>query len=88
MNKQELVDTVVGAKSESKTATGEAIDGVTNVVAGCGTVQLIGLGSISSVDCASRVGGSPTTGKAIQIPAAKTTKFTAGKMFRMAVNAS
>ncbi len=88
MDKQELVDTVVGAKSESKTATGEAIDGVTTAVAGCGTVQLIGLDSISSGDFAPRVGRSPATGKAIQIPAAKTAKFTTGKMFGEAVNAS
>ena len=91
MNKQELVDTVVAAKSESKTGTGETIDAligaVTTAVAGRGTVLLIGFSSFSSGERAPRVGRSPATGKAIQIPAAKTTQFTAGKVFREAVNA-
>ncbi|CAE6812954.1 DNA-binding protein HU-beta [Paraburkholderia aspalathi] len=76
----------------SKTATGEVvdvlIDTVTTVMAGCGTVQLIGFGSFSSGGRTPRVGRSLATGKAIQILAAKTAKFTAGKMFREAVNAS
>ncbi|MFM0700724.1 HU family DNA-binding protein [Paraburkholderia sediminicola] len=87
MNKQELIDTVVGAKSESKMATSEAIDAVITAVAGRGTVQLIDFGSFSSGECAPRVSLNPATGKATQIPAAKTAKFTVGKMFREAVNA-
>ncbi|CAE6959918.1 HU family DNA-binding protein [Paraburkholderia domus] len=76
MNKQELVDTVAAAKCESAMATGEAIDAhidtVTTAVAGHETVQLIGFGSFSSGERPPRVGRSPATGKAIQIPAAKT----------------
>ncbi|SFU24016.1 HU family DNA-binding protein [Paraburkholderia aspalathi] len=88
MNKQELVDTVAAAKCGSAMATGEAIDAVTTAVAGRETVQLIGFGSFSSGERPPRVGRSPATGKAIQLPAAKTAKFTAGKVFREAVNAS
>jgi len=88
MNKQELVDTVVAAKSESKTAIDSLIDSVTTAVAGRGIVQLIAFGSFSSDERAPRVGRSPVSGKAIQIPVVKTAKFTAGKVFREAVNAS
>jgi DNA-binding protein HU-beta len=91
MNKQELVNTVVAAKSESKMGTGEVIDAridaVTTAVAGRGTVLLIGFSSFSSGERTPRVDRSPATGKAIQIPAAKSTKFTACKVFREAVNA-
>ena len=88
MNKHELVDTVVGAKSESKMTTGEAIDAVTTAAAGRGTVQLIDFGSFSGGECAPRVSLNPATGKATQIPVVKTAKFTAGNIFREAVNAS
>jgi DNA-binding protein HU-beta len=92
MKKQELVDTVVAAKSESTTATGEAIDAlidaVTIGVVGRGSLQLIGFGSFSSGECAPREGRSPATGKAIKIPAAKTAKSTADKVFSEAVKAS
>jgi DNA-binding protein HU-beta len=37
---------------------------------------------------AARVGRNPSTGAEIQIAAAKTVKFTAGKAFKDAVNAS
>ncbi|OAJ53589.1 DNA-binding protein [Paraburkholderia ginsengiterrae] len=89
MNKQKLVDTVVAVKGESKTATGEAIDAligaVTTAVAGRETVQLIGFDSFSSGERTPRVRRSLATGKAIHIP---TAKFTAGKVFREAVNPS
>ncbi|MCX4159298.1 MULTISPECIES: HU family DNA-binding protein [Paraburkholderia] len=88
MTEQELVDTVVAAKSESKMAIDLLIDAVTTAVAGSGIVQLIGFGSFSSGERAPRVGRRPASGKAIQIPAAKTAKFTACKMFGEAVNAS
>lgn len=92
MNTQKPVDTVVAAKSESKTGTGEAIDALIDVVtaaaAARGTVLLIGFSLLSSGERAPRVGRSPATGKAIQIPTGKTTKFTAGKVFREVVNAS
>ena len=36
--------------------------------------------------CAARAGRNPKTGKPLQIAAAKTVKFTAGKAFKDAVN--
>jgi DNA-binding protein HU-beta len=50
------------------------------------TVQLIGFGSFSMGARAARTGRNPATGAEIQIPAAKTGKFVAGKAFTEAVN--
>src|SRR5258707_4700891 len=82
MNKQELVDAVAATTGASKVATGEAIDAVIAAITGAvtkgDTVQLIGFGSFSTGARAARVGRNPATGAEIQIPAAKTVKFTAG----------
>ncbi|WGS52817.1 HU family DNA-binding protein [Paraburkholderia sp. D15] len=92
MNKQELIDAVAAATGESKAATGQTIDAiveaVTKAVVGGDTVQLVGFGSFSTGSRAARVGRNPSTGAEIQIAAAKTVKFTAGKAFKEAVNAS
>ncbi|SOE63398.1 DNA-binding protein HU-beta [Burkholderia sp. D7] len=91
MNKQELIDAVAGSTGESKAATGETIDAILDVVTRAVTdgdaVQLIGFGSFSMGARSARVGRNPATGVEIQIPAAKTVKFTAGKAFKDAVNA-
>ncbi|EIM95593.1 HU family DNA-binding protein [Paraburkholderia hospita] len=90
MNKQELVDAVAAATGASKAATGEAIDAfievVTDTVTSGETVQLIGFGSFSTGARAARVGRNPATGAEMQIAAAKTVKFSAGKAFKDAVN--
>ncbi|NPT58684.1 HU family DNA-binding protein [Paraburkholderia elongata] len=92
MNKQDLIDMVAAATGESKTATDEAIDAivdtVTTAIAAGETVQLIGFGSFSTGAHAAHVDRNPVTGEAIQIPAAKTVKFTPGKLFKEVVNAS
>jgi DNA-binding protein HU-beta len=91
MNKQELIDAVASSTGESKAATGEAIDAVleaiTQALTSGDTVQLIGFGSFATGQRVARAGRNPSTGETIQIPAAKTVKFTAGKGFKDAVNA-
>jgi DNA-binding protein HU-beta len=91
MNKQELIEAVAASTGASKAATGEAIDAVldtiTQALTSGDTVQLIGFGSFATGQRAARAGRNPSTGEAIQIPAAKTVKFTAGKGFKDAVNA-
>jgi DNA-binding protein HU-beta len=91
MNKQELVDAVAAATGQSKAAAAETIDAfigtVTKAVTKGDAVQLVGFGSFSTGARAARVGRNPSTGAEIQIPAAKTVKFTAGKAFKDAVNA-
>lgn len=90
MNKQELIDAVAAATGGSKVATGETIDAVIAAITGeltkGNTVQLIGFGSFSTGARAARAGRNPATGAEIQIAAAKTVKFTAGKAFNDAVN--
>jgi DNA-binding protein HU-beta len=90
MNKQELIDAVAGSTGESKAATGETIDAILDAITRAVTdgeaVQLIGFGSSSMGARAARVGRNPPTGAEIQIPAAKTVKFTVGKAFKEAVN--
>ncbi|MFM0441475.1 HU family DNA-binding protein [Paraburkholderia strydomiana] len=90
MNRQELVDAVAAATGQTKAAAADAIDAfigtVTKAVTKGDAVQLVGLGSFSVGARAARVGRNPSTGAEIQIPAAKTVKFTAGKAFKDAVN--
>jgi len=90
MNKQELIDAVAGVTGASKAQTGETIDAlletVKKAVSKGDSVQLIGFGSFGSGKRAARTGRNPKTGEAINIPAAKTVKFTAGKAFKDVVN--
>jgi DNA-binding protein HU-beta len=47
---------------------------------------LIGFGTFATGARAARAGRNPKTGETIEIAAAKTVKFTAGKAFKDAVN--
>ena len=90
MNKQELVDAVAAATGQNKAAASEAIDAFIGTVIEGGHERggrSAGFGSFSTGARAARVGRNPSTGAEIQIPAAKTVKFTAGKAFKDAVNA-
>lgn len=90
MNKSELIDAIAKDCDLSKTASQRALESVIANVIGAvtqgDTVQLVGFGSFSSGSRAARVGRDPRSGKEINIPAAKTVKFTAGKAFKDAVN--
>lgn len=90
MNKQELIEAVAASTGASKAVTGEALDAVigaiTRAVAKGEGVQLAGFGSFSQGRRAARTGRNPSTGEEMQIAAAKTVKFTAGKAFKDAVN--
>lgn len=91
MNKTELVDAIATDCDLSKTAAQKALESLLANVIGAvtkgDTVQLVGFGSFSSGKRAARTGRDPRTGKEIQIAAAKTVKFAAGKAFKDAVNA-
>jgi DNA-binding protein HU-beta len=90
MNKQELIDAVASESGTSKVAAEEAINAVLDTISkevGAGNaVQLVGFGTFRSGERAARTGRNPQTGEAIEIAAAKTVKFTAGKSFKDAVN--
>ncbi|SAL51662.1 HU family DNA-binding protein [Caballeronia concitans] len=90
MNKQELIDAVASESGTSKVAAEETINAVletiSKAVAAGDAVQLIGFGSFGTGERAARTGRNPQTGEMIEIAAAKTVKFTAGKSFKDAVN--
>jgi len=90
MNKQELVDAIASAVGTSKVAAGETVDAfvavVTQAVAEGDGVQLVGFGTFSTGQRVARTGRNPRTGETLQIAAAKTVKFTAGKAFKDSVN--
>ncbi|GJH13312.1 HU family DNA-binding protein [Caballeronia novacaledonica] len=90
MNKQELIDAVASESGTSKVAAEETINAVfetiSKAVAAGDAVQLIGFGSFGAGERAARTGRNPATGEAMEIAAAKTVKFTAGKAFKDAVN--
>jgi DNA-binding protein HU-beta len=92
MNKQELIDAVASETGTSKGAAEETINAVfetiSKAVAAGDAVQLIGFGSFGTGERAARIGRNPQTGETIEIAAAKTVKFTAGKGFKDAVNQS
>ncbi|MGF6695853.1 nucleoid DNA-binding protein [Paraburkholderia sp. MM5496-R1] len=91
MNKQELIDAVAARTGDTRAATGEVIDAVpgaiTRAVTAGDTVQLFGFGSFPTGQRAARTGRNLSTGAEIQVAAAKSVKFTAGKVFKDAVNA-
>lgn len=91
MNKQELVDLVSEETEASKESVNNVLDvalhTIKNAVAEGDSVQLIGFGSFSVGERAARMGRNPKTGEPIEIGAARTVKFTAGKAFKDSVNA-
>ncbi|MEM5299957.1 HU family DNA-binding protein [Burkholderia sp. JPY481] len=90
MNRQKLVDAVAAKTGTTKALAGETLGAVIGTITAAvtrgDTVQLVGFGSFSTGARAARVGRNPATGAEIQIAAAKTVKFTAGKAFKDAVN--
>ena len=90
MNKQELIDAVADEAGVEKSSAAETIDAVlatvSKTVAAGESVQLIGFGTFATGARAARSGRNPKTGETIEIPAAKTVKFTAGKAFKDAVS--
>ena len=90
MNKQELIDAVADEAGVEKSSAAETIDAVlatvSKTVAAGESVQLIGFGTFATGARAARSGRNPKTGETIEIPAAKTVQFTAGRAFKDAVN--
>ncbi len=90
MNKSELIDAVATSADISKAAAGRAIDGVvaaiSDALAKGEQVSLIGFGTFLVRERAARSGRNPRTGETIEIKAAKTPGFKAGKALKDAVN--
>ncbi|MFI9204701.1 HU family DNA-binding protein [Streptomyces sp. NPDC053048] len=90
MNKQELIDHVAETTDASKADVTRILDtalhGIKDAVAKGDIVQLIGFGSFAAGERAAREGRNPKTGEKIQLAAARTVKFSAGKAFKDAIN--
>lgn len=90
MTKPELVTAIQAQTGLSKQDAGAAVNALTDTIvealAKGDKVSLVGFGTFEVGKRDARVGRNPQTGKEIKIPASKTPKFKAGKMFKDAVN--
>ncbi|HEY0562617.1 MAG TPA: HU family DNA-binding protein [Methylophilus sp.] len=90
MNKSELIDQIADAAGISKAAAGRSLDATTDAITQAlkkgDMVTLIGFGSFYVGKRAARSGRNPRTGATIDISAANSPKFRAGKALKDAVN--
>ena len=90
MNKSELIDHIANAAGISKAAAARALDATTEAISGAlkkgDMVTLIGFGTFYVGERSARSGRNPRTGATINIKAAKSPKFRAGKALKDAVN--
>lgn len=90
MNKSELIDDIAKAAGISKASAGRALDAttasITKALKSGDLVTLIGFGSFYVGTREARTGRNPRTGATINIKAAKSPKFRAGKALKDAVN--
>ncbi len=91
MTKAELIDAIrekadLGTKKDAEKALDAILENVTAALQGGGKISLVGFGSFSVSQRKARTGRNPRTGAAIEIPACKVVKFSAGKGLKDAVN--
>ena len=90
MNKSELVDALAESANMTKSDSTVVIDQLIGIITGAlqsgDSVAIAGFGTFSVGDRSARTGRNPQTGETINIPAAKTPKFKAGKALKDAVN--
>ncbi len=90
MNKTELIDQIATSADISKAAAGRALDAAVDAIKDAlkagDSVNLIGFGTFYVGERAARTGRNPRTGKTLEIKAAKSPKFRAGKGLKDAVN--
>ncbi len=90
VNKSELIDNIAAAADISKAAAARALDAttasITKALKKGDLVTLIGFGTFYVGKRAARSGRNPRTGGSIQIKAANSPKFRAGKSLKDAVN--
>ena len=90
MNKSELIEAMAAKADISKSAAGDALEGmleaVTTTLKKGDSLALVGFGTFSVGERAARTGRNPRTGEAIQIKASKNAKFKAGKALKDALN--
>lgn len=83
MNKTELIEAIATHSNTTKAQTATMLNGMLEVLqqslAAGNSVQLVGFGTFSVTERASREGRNPATGKTMTIPAKKVVKFKPGK---------
>lgn len=90
MNKTELVEYIAKKADISKASATRSLDAVleaiTETLQKDGTVTLVGFGTFSVSERASRTGRNPRTGEVIQIESVKLPKFKPGKVLKDILN--
>lgn len=90
MTKRQLIEATARQNGTTLAHVSRTLDSLLDVVKEAllngDTVQLIGFGNFGVGRRAARTGRNPSTGQDIEVPAAKTVKFTAGKAFKDKVN--
>ena len=90
MNKTELIESIATQADISKAAAGRALDAAVETIKAAlkagDTVNLIGFGTFYVGERAARTGRNPRTGKTLEIKAAKSPKFRAGKGLKDSCN--
>ncbi len=89
MTKAELIDKIAAGAGLSKADAARSLDATLDAIKAAlkkgQKVTLVGFGTYSVTKRTARKGRNPRTGQAINIPAAKTPKFTAGKALKDAL---
>ena len=90
LNKTQLVSAVAETsgltKVDAEKAVKSIIEAISKELASGGGVTLIGFGTFSVIQRAARIGRSPQTGEAIDIPSRKVPKFKPGKALKEMVD--
>lgn len=89
MTKTELVSVVANktglTKTDAERAVKAFVETVTECLKGGDSLTLVGFGTFTVSERAARTGKNPRTGAKIEIPAAKTPRFKAGKALKDAL---
>lgn len=90
MNKQQLVENLMGKTEMTKAAAEKFVNAfvetVSDALANGDNVQLIGFGTFEVRERAARTGHNPATGETINVPACKAPAFKPGKALKEKVN--
>ena len=89
MTKTELIEKIASgaglSKADATRALDATLDAIKTALKKGQKVTLVGFGTYAVTKRKARKGRNPRTGQVINIPAAKTPKFTAGKALKDAV---
>jgi DNA-binding protein HU-beta len=89
MTKAELIDKIAAGAGLTKADASKALDSTLDSIKAAlkkgQKVTLVGFGTFGTSKRKARKGRNPRTGQVINIPAAKTPKFTAGKALKDAI---